>query len=79
MKAIDGNLINSYFALLKSLSPNDKLELISKLSESMKTKKKAKDKSWMNLFGALKLDAPVEEFVADLKKERQFIRKSIDL
>ena len=75
---INTNLIDSYFILLKGLSPNNKLELISKLSMSMKTTKKVKDDSWKSLFGALELDQPAVDFLADLKKDRKFTRKSID-
>lgn len=73
------NLIDSYFSLLRNLSPNNKLELIARLSKSMKTTKKTKDNSWKSLFGALVLDQSADEFVADLKKDRKFSRKSIDL
>ncbi len=73
------NLIDSYFTLLKSLSPNNKLELIAKLSKSMKTTTKTEDTSWKSLFGAFELDQSVDDFVADLKKDRKFSRKSIDL
>ena len=76
---INTNLIDSYFTLLKSLSPNNKLELIAKLSKSLKTTKKVKDISWKSLFGALELDQTADDFVADLKKDRKFSRKSIDL
>jgi hypothetical protein len=76
---INTNLIDSYFTLLKSLSPDNKLELISKLSKSMKTTKKSKDISWKSLFGALEIDQSGEDFVADLKKDRKFSRKTIDL
>jgi hypothetical protein len=76
---INTNLIDSYFTLLKSLSPNNKLELISRLSKSMKTSRKTKDMSWKSLFGAMELDLSVENFVEDLKNERKFTRKSIDL
>jgi hypothetical protein len=81
MKTADLNesLTDSYFTLLKSLSPNNKLELIAKLSKSMKTKKTTKDMSWKSLFGALKIDQSADDFVADLKKDRTFSRKSIDL
>jgi hypothetical protein len=75
---INTALIDSYFSLLKSLSPNSKLELISRLSKSMETTKKAKDNSWKSLFGALVLDQSADEFVEELKKDRKFIRKSID-
>jgi hypothetical protein len=76
---INTNLIDSYFTLLKSLSPNNKLELISRLSKSMKTTRKTKDMSWKSLFGAIELDQSVDDFVEDLKNERKFTRKSIDL
>nr|WP_294895859.1 hypothetical protein [uncultured Pedobacter sp.] len=82
MKAVDINttLIDSYYTLLKSLSPNNKLELISRLSESMKTSKKVeKDTSWEELFGSWELDQSADEFVEELKKDRNFSRKSIDL
>jgi hypothetical protein len=76
---INANLIESYFTLLKSLSPNSKLELIAKLSKSMKTTKNVKDISWKSLYGALELDQSADDFVTDLKKARKFSRKSIDL
>lgn len=81
MKAASNSLINNYFMLLKSLSPDDKLELITKLSQSIKSKLKGKnsDKSWKSLFGALELEKPVEDFLNDLKKERYFRDKSIEL
>ncbi len=81
MKTADINttLIDRYFTLLKSLSPDNKLELIAKLSKSMKTTKKSKDISWKSLFGALEIDQSAEDFVADLKKDRKFSRKTIDL
>lgn len=76
---INTALIDSYFSLLKGLNPDSKLELIARLSKSMKTTKKTKDNSWKSLFGALALDHSADEFVEDLKKDRKFIRKSIDL
>lgn len=81
MKAIEKNIntIDSYYTLLKSLSPNNKLELIARLSKSMKTTKNKKDTSWESLFGAWELDQSSEIFLNDLKKDRNFSRKSIEL
>ncbi|MDP3927500.1 MAG: hypothetical protein Q8R57_00610 [Bacteroidota bacterium] len=73
------NLVDSYYTLLKSLSPNNKLELIARLSNSMKTTKMNKDNSWEALFGSWELDQSVDEFIDELKKDRNFSRKSIDL
>jgi hypothetical protein len=81
MKTTSNNLINNYFVLLKSLSSDDKLELIAKLSQSMESQSKEMDtdKSWLSLFGALELEIPVEEFLADIKIERNFHDKSFEL
>lgn len=76
---ININLVDSYYVLLKNLSPNNKLELIARLSKSMTTTKKTKDNSWKSLFGALVLDQSADEFVEELKKDRKFSRKSVDL
>jgi hypothetical protein len=76
---ININLVDSYYTLLKSLSPNNKLELIARLSNSMKTTKMNKDNSWEALFGSWELDQLVDEFIDELKKDRNFSRKSIDL
>jgi hypothetical protein len=76
---INSSLIDSYFSLLKNLSPNSKLELIARLSKSMKTTTKTKDNSWKSLFGAFVLDQSADEFVEELKKDRKFSRKPIDL
>ena len=73
------NLVDSYYVLLKNLSPDNKLELIVRLSKSMTSTKKTKDNSWKSLFGALVLDQPVDDFVEGLKKDRQFNRKSVEL
>mgnify|MGYP003537550086 FL=1 len=45
----------------------------------MKTTKAKKDTSWEALFGAWELDQSADDFVEQLKKDRTFTRKSIDL
>ncbi len=79
MADMKSTLVDSYYTLLKSLSPNNKLELIAKLSKSMKTTKKVKDESWKSLFGALEIDQSADDFVEELKKDRKFKDKMIDL
>lgn len=76
---LNASLIDSYFTLLISLSPNHKLELIARLSMSMKTTKKLKDNSWMALFGSWDLDQSADEFVEELRSDRKFNRKTVDL
>lgn len=82
MKPVDlnTNLIDSYYTLLKSLSPNNKLELIARLSKSMKTtKKKEKEISLESLYGSWESDQTADELVAELKAARNFTRKREEL
>lgn len=76
---ININLVDSYYVLLKNLSPENKLELIARLSKSMVTAKQTKDKTWKALFGSLALDQSADEFIDELKKDRKFNRKEVEL
>jgi predicted metal-binding transcription factor (methanogenesis marker protein 9) len=78
MKAADlkFNLIDSYLALLNNLSPESKLELISKLSDSLKGSKKPTNKSISDLYGAFISKKSADEIITDLKRSRQFNRKT---
>ncbi len=69
------NLIAIYFELLKNLSADSKLELIAKLSNSMKTKKKKKDGSLQSLYGAFVSKQSADEIITDIKQSRTFNRK----
>ncbi len=70
------NLIDSYLGLLNSLSPDSKLELISKLSDSLKGFKKPTRKSVGDLYGAFKSKKTADEIISDLKSKRYFNRKT---
>jgi len=71
------NLINSYFEMLKNLSFNNKLELITKLSNSMKTVKNANSNSIKSLYGSLITDQFSDEFIDEMKKSRIFISNRV--
>jgi len=72
------NLIDSYLGLLENLSPDNKLELISKLSDSLKSSKKQteknSDKSLDDLCGAFIFDKSSDDLISDLKNSRNFNR-----
>lgn len=76
---VTANLIDNYFMLLKNLSPDNKLDLIARLSKSLKTTEIKADDSWKSLFGAMILDQSADNFVDELKRERNFSRKSIEI
>ncbi len=73
------NMLDSYYRLLENLSSDNKLELISWLSRSMKTTKESSNDSWKQLYGSLLLDQSADDFIDGLKRDRCFTRKSIDL
>lgn len=77
MKAaeIKFNLIDSYLGLLSNLSPDSKLELIAKLSETLKGSKKPTEKSVKDLYGAFVSKKSADEIIAELKDSRNFTRK----
>ena len=70
------NLIDSYLGLLRSLSPENRLELISKLSDSLKGSKKPTGKSISDLYGAFISKKSADEILSDLKASRSFNRKT---
>jgi hypothetical protein len=73
------NLIDSYLGLLENLSPDNKLELISKLSDSLKSSstqsKKDSNKSLDDLSGAFIFDKSSDDLIRELKSSRNFKRK----
>ena len=78
MKAanLEFNLVESYLELLKSLSSASRRELISKLSDSLKGSKKPAKKSLNELYGAFISKQSADDIIANLKKSRNFNRKT---
>ncbi len=76
MQTIDINkrLVDSYLELLKNLSPNSKLDLISGLSASLKSSKKKKTVSLKSLYGDFIPEKSADEIISDLKNARTFTR-----
>jgi hypothetical protein len=75
---IPKNLIQTYLDMLQNLHQDSKLELIVKLSETMKSDNIQKE-SEKSLFGAFQSDESAEELIENLKKARVFNRKIEDL
>lgn len=72
MKAIDINttLIDGYLQLLNNLSPNNKLDLISKLTQSVKTDIGERKNSFYKSFGAWESKQSADEIIANIRKSR---------
>jgi hypothetical protein len=68
------NLADYYFEFLKNLNPDSKLDLISKLSQSLKQRGEATEVSLQSLFGAYKSDETADEIIEQLRASRVFNR-----
>ena len=72
---INTSIIDGYIGLLDNLTTNDKLDLISKLSVSVKTDLLKKKSSFKESFGAFISDKTAEEQIEEIRNSRVFTRK----
>lgn len=64
------SLADYYFGFLENLNPDSKLDLISKLSQSLKNNDDAPEVSLQSLFGAYKSEETAEEIIGQLRASR---------
>ncbi len=72
MKSIDINttLIDGYLQLLNNLSANNKLDLISKLTESLKADIGERKNSFYKSYGAWESKQSSDEIIAEIRNSR---------
>ena len=75
MKSTDNTImIENYYGLLRSLSKENKLKLIAKLSNSM-IEEVVEDETLIDrFFGAFKSDKSAEEIIQEIREGRTFNR-----
>jgi hypothetical protein len=66
MTAANKNIIESYASMFEGLDSFTKLELIERLSKSLKKEKNSKEKAFFNSFGAFPEDKPAEEIIENI-------------
>jgi len=59
-------IVDNYFGMIKNLSPDVKLELISRISDSLREPFSQENDSWKKLFGAYDSKQTAEEIIDDL-------------
>jgi hypothetical protein len=81
MKSVDSNtiLVNSYFKLLQNLSLSGKADLISKLSQSIKSTKQNRPNEFEKSFGSWESNESAEQLIDTIKKSRNFNRQIEEL
>ncbi len=71
--------IDNYYSLLKSLPINEKLELINKISSSIKDVLTSNEKKFYRCFGKLNTEKSADEIINDIYNSRCFSNKDIIL
>ncbi|MBK9726954.1 MAG: hypothetical protein IPO86_02440 [Saprospiraceae bacterium] len=73
---VDTTLIEGYSKMLDNLSPSNKLDLISKLTLSVKTDITDRKKSFYKAFGAWKSKQSADNIIKDIRNSRTFNRQT---
>ncbi len=72
---INTTIVDGYLGLLDNLSANNKLDLISKLTASVKTDLSNKKSSFKKAFGAFDSSKSAEEIIEEIRNSRVSTRK----
>jgi hypothetical protein len=73
--AINTHILDSYMAFLDTLSPGAKLDLISKLTQSLKAEIKPKENVFDSSFGAWSGNESAEDIIKGIRDSRTFNRQ----
>ena len=77
MTFTDKNIIENYLKLFESLNSMSKLELIEKLTKSLKAESKSKESDFYKSFGAFSTEKTSDEINTEIKSSRKFRTKEI--
>ena len=77
MTFTDKNIIENYFGLFESLNSMSKLELIEKLTKSLKAETKSKENNFYKSFGAFSSEKTSDQINTEIKSSRKFRNKEI--
>lgn len=73
--AINSHILDNYMAFLETLSPGAKLDIISKLTQSLKAEIKPTENLFESSFGAWAGSESAAEIVKGIKDSRTFNRQ----
>ena len=72
---MNSTIVDGYIGLLDNLSTNNKLDLISKLTASVKTDLTNKKSSFKKSFGAFDSKKSAEDIIEEIRKSRVSTRQ----
>lgn len=79
MTFTEKNIVENYLGLFENLNSMSKLELIAKLTKSLKSERKSKETNFYKSFGAFSTEKSSDEINAEIKSSRKFRNKEIKL
>ena len=71
-------IIESYSGIFDSLSSIGKIELLEKLTKSLKEDKKVQEKDFFKSFGAFSSEKSAEEITAEIRESKTFKVKNFN-
>jgi len=77
MTVANKNIVDTYSGLFEGLDAFTKLELIERLSKSLKKEKNSSESAFFKSYGAFGSDKPAEEIVKEIKASRKFREKDL--
>lgn len=76
MTVTDKNILETYSNLFEGLSFSNKIELLQRLTKSLKGNK-SKENNFYKSFGAFASEKSAEDIISDIKSNRNFKNKEI--
>ena len=70
MRTANKRLLDNYESMFENLSPVNKLELIERISKSLKSDLTRKKDNFFKAFGAFGSNKSAEEIIKEIKKSR---------
>ena len=77
MTFTDKNIIENYLKFSERLNSMSKLELIEKLTKSLKAESKSKESDFYKSLGAFSTEKTSDEIITEIKSGRKFRTKEI--
>lgn len=77
MTVASKNIIDTYAGLFEGLDALTKIELIERLSNSLKKEKDTNEQAFFKSFGAFESDRPAETMVQEIKTSGKFREKDL--
>jgi len=79
MTYINRHIIETYTDLFEGLSSDTKIELIGKLSKSLKSNKRKRELDFFKAFGGFASEKSPKVIASEIRKARKFRKKEISI